>query len=63
MTAPVVGSGSCPAWMQRVAKSSRFDLVIHKPLKHKCVPDACSADPETATDRNGAGLRLGGIIP
>jgi hypothetical protein len=28
MTAPVVGSGSCPAWMHRVAKSSRFDLVI-----------------------------------
>jgi hypothetical protein len=28
MTAPVVGSGSWPAWMQRVAKSSRFDLVI-----------------------------------
>jgi hypothetical protein len=24
----VVGSGSWPAWMQRVAKSSRFDLVI-----------------------------------
>src|ERR1044072_5144501 len=28
MTALVVGSGSWPAWMQRVAKSSRFDLVI-----------------------------------
>jgi hypothetical protein len=28
MTAPVVGSGSWPAWMQRVAKSSRFDLFI-----------------------------------
>jgi hypothetical protein len=28
MTAPVVGSGSWPAWMHRVAKSSRFDLVI-----------------------------------
>src|SRR6266446_778406 len=24
MTAPVVGSGSCPAWMQRVEKSSWF---------------------------------------
>src|SRR5262245_9406735 len=33
MTAPVVGSGSWPAWMQRVEKSSWFDLVIRHVLQ------------------------------
>src|SRR5215475_9395916 len=42
MTAPVVGSGSCPAWMQRVEKSSWFLWVITGPydLRSRASSDA-----------------------
>src|SRR4029077_1811139 len=45
MTAPVVGSGSCPAWMQRVEKSSWFFCDIQ--ASHSAViPTRLECNPE-----------------
>src|SRR6516225_12392149 len=49
MTAPVVGSGSCPAWMQRVEKSSWFFCDIQ--ASHSGVSPASHARAEARRRR------------